>query len=79
VTPARLFLSRWWAGTWAGVADAGQTRSPMPVIDMSEAKNTPSRPTDPLEKDAEPEIDVIRDGRPAARPLPLDAPASVCR
>ena len=48
----------------------------MPVVNMLEAKNTLSRLVDAVESGAEPEVIIARNGRPAARLVPLDAGAS---
>lgn len=48
----------------------------MPVVNMLEAKNTLSRLVDAVESGAEPEIIIARNGRPAARLVPLDKAVS---
>ncbi len=45
----------------------------MPVVNMLDAKNALSRLVDAVESGAEPEIIIARNGRPAARLVPLDA------
>lgn len=45
----------------------------MPTVNMLEAKNALSRLVDAVESGAEPEIVIARNGRPAARLVPLDA------
>ena len=51
----------------------------MPVVNMLEAKNTLSRLVDAVESGAEPEVIIARNGRPAARLVPLDAEAPLDR
>ena len=48
----------------------------MPVVNMLEAKNTLSRLVDAVESGAESEVIIARNGRPAARLVPLDKKAS---
>lgn len=48
----------------------------MPVVNMLEAKNTLSRLVDAVESGVEPEIIIARNGRPAARLVPLDRTVS---
>ncbi len=48
----------------------------MPIVNMLEAKNGLSRLVDAVESGAEPEIIIARNGRPAARLVPLDAAGS---
>ena len=47
----------------------------MPVVNMLEAKNTLSRLVDAVESGAESEVVIARNGRPAARLVPLDTSA----
>ena len=48
----------------------------MPIVNMLEAKNTLSRLVDSVESGAESEIIIARNGRPAARLVPLETTAS---
>ena len=47
----------------------------MSVVNMLEAKNSLSRLVEAVESGAEPEIIIARNGRPAARLVPLDESA----
>ena len=51
----------------------------MPIVNMSEAKNTLSRLVDAVESGAESEVVIARNGRPAARLVPLDTNGSGAR
>lgn len=45
----------------------------MPVVNMLQAKSTLSRLVDSIEQGLEREIVIARNGRPAARLVPIDA------
>ena len=51
----------------------------MPIVNVSEAKNTLSRLVDAVESGAESEVIIARNGRPAARLVPLDTNVSGAR
>ena len=48
----------------------------MTVVDLLEARKALSRLVDAVDSGAEPEIVITRDGRPAARLVPLEGTAS---
>ncbi len=51
----------------------------MPIVNMFEAKSSLSRLVEAVESGAEREIIIARNGRPAARLVPLQEPASPTR
>jgi prevent-host-death family protein len=52
---------------------------PMPIVNMLEAKSTLSRLVEAVESGAEKEIIIARNGKPAARLVPIARPGRMIR